>query len=187
MDGSNDAKLVARSLAGEESAFVELIRRHGPAMAALIRRRIADRHHAEDVFQVALLQAWGGLGRLRDASKVKAWLIQIARNRCRDFHKSSQRKEQPTDAGAMVLDVNRYGRAVKEKDEKLTETLSAMEALPPASGRTAKMFYLQELSIAEICGRTGRPAGTIKRQLFDARRSMRRRLGLEKPNEEKHP
>jgi len=59
MDEPNDAKLVARSLAGEESAFVELIRRHGPVMAALIRRRIADRHHGEDCFQEALFQAWG--------------------------------------------------------------------------------------------------------------------------------
>jgi len=28
-------------------------------MAALIRRRIADRHHGEDCFQEALFQAWG--------------------------------------------------------------------------------------------------------------------------------
>jgi len=131
MAAGEDEELVRRSLRGDPRAFAELVSRHEQPLAALIRRRIADPHHRQDVFQETLLQAWKALRGLRDASKARAWLIMIARNRCRDFNKSARRRERPADEQTMQTYVNRRGRAVRPDGEAADVRVS----VSPKTGR----------------------------------------------------
>lgn len=180
-----DATLVRRSLAGDQGAFVELVKRHEQPLAALIRYRIDDLHHAEDVFQETLLQAWRSLCQLRDPTKVRAWLLQVARNRCRDFLKSSQRRHRPTDEQTLSECLNRYGRTSGRPDEVASDVVESLERVPAAQREVAKMFYLRGLTMAEIARRIRRPEGTVKRRLFHAREHLRRAFGVASKAREK--
>jgi len=157
---------------------VELIRRHERVLAALVHYQISDRHHAEDVFQETLLQAWVGIGRVRDASKVRAWLLQVARNRCREFARSPQRRQVPAGREEISIHLDRYGRALSEAEDVAIEVKEALDEVPEPKRRIAKLFYLEGLTIAEIVRRAKFPEGTVKRHLYDARRRMRNTLGL---------
>ena len=173
----SDDKLVDRVLGGDVAAFAELVRRYEQPLAAMIRRRVSDRHHCEDVLQATLLQAWRDLRRLRDRSKVKSWLIGIACNRCRDFHKSTQRRDEPTHDRALQAYLNRSGRAVRGGDEA-EQVCEAMLKIVPRQRKLIELFYLEGLTIAEIGRRLRKPEGTVKSGLFHARRAMRRALGV---------
>ena len=174
----SDRTLIRRSLKGGREAFVELIRRHEQPLAALIRRHVGDLHEAEDVLQETLLQAWVGLRRLRDRTKFRAWLLSVARNRCRDFHKSPQRRHKTTDAETMTVYLARLGRVAAKTREEREEVLGALEEVPPAERKVAELFYRKGLTIAEIAERTRSPEGTVKRRLYHAREHLRDALGV---------
>jgi len=170
-----DENLIRRSRGGDPQAFAQLIRRHEQPLAALIRRQIADAHHREDVLQETLLQAWQGLGKLRDAAKVKAWLVMIARNRCRDFNRSPRRLERPADEEALRACVTARGRDVSRPADA-DNVCEAIMKIPAKQRDILNLFYYQGLSIAEIGVRMARPVGTVKSRLFHARRALGRQL-----------
>jgi RNA polymerase sigma-70 factor (ECF subfamily) len=178
-----DDRLIEKALVGRSDAFVELVRRHEQPLAALISRQIADRHQREDVFQETLMQAWRGLDRLRDRSRARAWLIAIARNRCRDHNKSAKRREEPTDDDVLQACVSRTGRDVRGGADA-AETPEAILRVPPTQRRTAELFYLKGLTIAEVARRLRKHEGTIKSRLYYARKAMRRFLDDHRPRKE---
>jgi RNA polymerase sigma-70 factor (ECF subfamily) len=171
----SDDRLIEQALGGDSDAFGELIRRYEQPLAALICRMVGNAHDREDVLQRTLLDVWRCLGQLRERSKVKAWLIQIARNRCRDHYRSAERRDEPTPDETLEGYVNRFGRAVPESPS-LEIARDAIEQVPPTQRRTAELFYLDGLTIDEIGRRLHRPAGTIKSRLFYARRALEQSL-----------
>ena len=185
VDRKSDSELLAKSIQGDASAFVALVHRYEGPLAALIRRWVADSHHAEDVLQETLLQAWRSLGQIKKPDYLKAWLIQIARNRCRDHFKSSQRRHKPAEVAILEVYVNRRGRAVTTRQNCSEVVEVAMKNLTPREKEVLEMFYLEGLAIREISRRIRRPEGTIKQRLFKARQDVRRRLGVVPNSKEK--
>lgn len=173
-----DANLVACAQDGDAQAFIELIRLHEQPLLAVIRRYVPDVHHREDSLQTTLLQAWRDIGRLRDSARFKAWLLRIARNRCRDFAKSPGRRERPADNEALDTHLSRFGRTVRNETPS-TEVHEAIGRLGPAQRRIMELFYLQGLTIAEISRRVACPEGTVKSRLYHARRVIRHHFRCE--------
>jgi len=173
----DDAALVTRAAAGDEAAFAQLVRRHEQPLAALIRRLVGNPADAEDVLQETLVQAWRGIGGVRAPGNVRAWLLQVARNRCRDFLKSAQRRDWPTEACELEWHLNASGRAAGRAQERTDEVLSAVGEMPPGEREAIRLFYLQGLTIREIAARSRCPEGTIKRRLFTGRERLRALLG----------
>jgi RNA polymerase sigma-70 factor (ECF subfamily) len=171
----DDDRLIERTLAGDSDAFAELIRRYEQPLAALICRLVSNAHDREDVLQRTLLDVWRCLAQLRDRSKVKAWLIQIARNRCRDHYRGAAPRDEPTPDDALEIYLNRFGRTVGQPPS-LEAARDAVEQVPPTQRQTAELFYLEGLTIKEISRRLHTPAGTIKRRLFHARRALEQSL-----------
>lgn len=170
-----DEELVDGAARGNESAFVELFSRHGQSVLALIRREVPGAQDREDVLQEALLHAWRDIAKLRNRSRVRPWLLSIARNRCRDHHKSPLRRERPADQCALEHRVGRFGRMAADPAEQ-SELTDAVRNLQPLQREAIELFYLNGLTIREIARRIVVPAGTVKSRLFHARRDLRRLL-----------
>jgi Sigma-70 region 2 len=75
-----DGELARRARAGDSGAFALLVERHFPPARALAVRLCAHRDDVDDIVQEAFLQAFTGLGRLRDPDRFGAWLAGIVRN-----------------------------------------------------------------------------------------------------------
>jgi RNA polymerase sigma-70 factor (ECF subfamily) len=72
--------LVQRLLAGEEQAFVELVREHGPAMLRTARLYVSSDAVAEEVVQEAWIGMLRGLPRFEGRSSLRSWLFSIVVN-----------------------------------------------------------------------------------------------------------
>lgn len=176
----SDESLVQWVRQGDEKAFVELLGRYEYPIAQLIRYTITNTEDAEDVLQETLLDAWTGFKYLRDPDNARAWLMQIARNRCADYFRSRQHREVPIESSEIESRLDAVAPFSRQLDI-VRETLGALDQAPEAEREVAKLFYLKGYTIAEIAERHSRPEGTVKRQLFMAREFVRQALGITPP------
>ena len=81
MNGSmrqiDDAGLVDRARAGDQSAFETLVDRNRRPLRAVIRRLVGVPEDTEDLVQETLLKAWQGIGGFRGASTFGTWLCSV--------------------------------------------------------------------------------------------------------------
>jgi RNA polymerase sigma-70 factor (ECF subfamily) len=180
-----DEDLVTRALAGDQDAFGTLVTRHAGPVLALLERLLPDREDARDALQEVLLDAWQGLGKLRERDRVRPWLVRIARRRAADALRGARWREEPIGVGAVEGLASRYGRG--RPDPVAAEAVEAVDDLPDAERQAARMYYLARLSVAEIARATNSPAGTVKRHLHDARTHLRAMLHEREPLEEGLP
>lgn len=177
MTNPNDQQLAKQVLEGSEAAFVTLIRRYERVLAGLIRSRIGSGEQVRDVMQETLVHAWCGLR--RDTPRdVRPWLLQVARNRCRDYFRSPQRRELYVGNEVLTPLVNRSGLAQAREREAAMAILEAMDEVPKRERAALRAFYVDGLSIAEIAARHRSPDGTVKRRLSHGRDRIRRAMGI---------
>ncbi|MFE5662738.1 RNA polymerase sigma factor [Streptomyces niveus] len=77
-----DNLLAVRAGEGDEEAFEQLVRAHGPVMLQLATRLLGSRTEAEDAVQDAFVSAWRKLPEFRRDAEFKTWIYRIVTNRC---------------------------------------------------------------------------------------------------------
>ena len=75
-----DTRLLEGLRAGDEAAFLELMREHGGAMLRVAMMYVASRAIAEEVVQEAWLGVLKGIGSFEGRSSLKTWLFRIVSN-----------------------------------------------------------------------------------------------------------
>src|SRR5437773_2731970 len=99
---ATDADLLRRFADGrDESAFAELVRRHGPLVWGTCRRILGDRHAADDAFQTTFLELARRARSLHYPAALPAWLYGVAvRTARRDRVRQARRRR--VESGAAV-------------------------------------------------------------------------------------
>src|SRR5262245_20558004 len=90
--------LRAVAATGDEAAFAEIVRRHGPLVLAVCRRVLADAPEADDAFQAVFLVLARKAGSLRRPEQVASWLYGVAvrcARRVRSAVAARRAKEHP--------------------------------------------------------------------------------------------
>ena len=76
----HDARLLEGLRAGDEAAFVFLMREYGAGMLRVAMMYVSSRAVAEEVVQEAWLGVLRGIGRFEGRSSLKTWLFRIVAN-----------------------------------------------------------------------------------------------------------
>jgi RNA polymerase sigma factor (sigma-70 family) len=167
-----DELLAIRCQLGEPAAFDDLISRwHGP-LWAFVRRLAGNDDAAGEILQDVWIRVLRGIPRLREASKLRAWLFGIARRTLMD-----RLRDQYARAPAVEIDVEQIAvePSVDEVDD-LVVLEEALDGLPLIEREALTLFYLEELSLNEIAETLGVPVGTVKSRLHRARRLLRQAI-----------
>jgi RNA polymerase sigma-70 factor, ECF subfamily len=77
---AEELRLVDGLRAGDEAAFVELMRLYGPSMLRIAQLYVRSRAVAEDVVQDTWIAVFNGIGRFEGRSSLKTWLFRILTN-----------------------------------------------------------------------------------------------------------
>jgi RNA polymerase sigma-70 factor (ECF subfamily) len=149
-------------------------------LRAFIARRV--RHHADvdDLVQRVLLQIVTGLGALRDAERLHAWVYRVARNAIVDYYRSAPvRREVPSgDSGDLMTAAETNGPAVVEDERTALRELATCLApmirqLPSAYQDAITMTDLEGLTQADAAKRAGISASGMKSRVQRARHQLR--------------
>ena len=169
----DDEWIVVRCQLGERPAFDELIQRWHDPLWQYVRRLAGDEEAANEIAQEVWLRVLRGIGRLRDRTKLRAWLFGIARRVLMDRLRAQY-------AAPPVSDVDPADVAAEETTDAVETELAAMHdellRLPTIEREALTLFYLRELSLTEMAEVLDVPLGTVKSRLFRARRLLRREL-----------
>lgn len=173
----NDERLAIRCLLGEAAAFDELIARWHPPVWRYARRMAGADDAADDLAQDIWLRVVRGLPRLEEPARIRAWIFGIARRVLMDRLRVQY-------AAPAIADVPLDSIETAPADNDLTERIDEMEAalatLPAIERDALALFYLDELSLADIASITSVPVGTVKSRLFRARQLLR--AAMERPH-----
>jgi RNA polymerase sigma-70 factor (ECF subfamily) len=171
---ATDEELVARTLEGEEDAFVLLVARHQQSLLRLARTYLRDAALAEDVVQDTWIGFLRGIEKFEGRARFRTWLHRVLANRARSRASKEARyvlldPEGPEDKDAPIrdrFDATGHWRH-PPRDWKLTpERLllsqeiqavleRALEELPPAQRAVVELRDVEGLEAAEVCNVLG--------------------------------
>jgi uncharacterized protein len=176
-DEPDDETLVLRVLAGERRMFAPLLERHRESVLRLCRRLLGSETDAQDVVQEAALQAFLGLGRLREPGRFGAWLHSIAANLARsELRRRRKATPEPLQdherRGALLIDASPTPEEVRLARELHDEVLAALDGLSDVNREAVIGYYLKGHSNAELAGLLGVPVSTVKGRLHKGRRRL---------------
>jgi RNA polymerase sigma factor (sigma-70 family) len=172
-DARDDEWIVVRCQLGERSAFDELIERWNEPLWKYVRRVTNDDTSAPDILQDVWVRVLRGIHRIREGAKLRAWLFGIAHRTLMDHWR--RKYAIPTvselDAGDLAED-----DPATELEEDFDRMERELAQLPVTEREVLTLFYLRELSLAEVAEVTHVPVGTVKSRLFRARQQLRAAL-----------
>ena len=173
-----DETLVLLTLSGEQKAYEDLVVRHQNSVIAVANSVVKNQFMAEDSAQDAFVTAWMKLNTLAEPSKFAPWVRKIAKN-CALNTVRRYRGIMPLDQ-LENCEISDFQSADPEKayidKESNCEIRQGLEKLPEKVKKIIQLYYFEGLSILEIATEMSISEGTVKWQLNDGRKRMRKEL-----------
>lgn len=163
-------ELVNAVRAGEKPAFSQLVRLYQRVAIITAHAVLHDADHAEDAAQEAFVIAYTKLNQLHAPAAFGPWLLKIVRRRASLMQRERREEQLRSD-----LVATNFGKSSDwlHRYEDVTEHLSR---LPEHERVVVVLRYVDGHSVREIAEATGKPVGTIKKQLSRALQRLRRWL-----------
>ncbi len=177
-----DDLLAKRIQTGDEEALAILFDRYESVFASIISGEIGNTADAPDVLQEIHLAIWRSIGSFEEGRSLKAWMSGIARKKCADYRRSTQRRLTPFPDEALaplvdalnLTEVDLDALTEIELDALWQEVRESVADLPPIYREVVELHYFKSWSIRKIVEEKNLKTGTVKRRLHDARNLIRR-------------
>ena len=162
----DDTELLRRLRAGDEQAFVILVRRYHDAMLRLASSFVPSRAVAEEVVQDTWMGVVRGIGGFEERSSFRTWLFRILVNRARTTGER-ERRSIAIGTAEPAVDQSRFDAAggwaappeqwAEDIDDRLRagklagRIRSAIEELPARQREVVTLRDVDGLSSDEVC------------------------------------
>lgn len=154
--------------------FEKLLSECQNAVERFVRFKLSSSSDSDDIIQETYLTAFLKYNTLTDKSRFKAWLISIARNKCRDYYRKKIKTDDfsvslsSEELAELPLTASRYGFWVQY------ELYDTIESLSEKDREIIKLFYIQGRTQKEIAETSSIPLGTVKSRLYTARNNFKK-------------
>jgi RNA polymerase sigma-70 factor (ECF subfamily) len=186
----DDATLVERLRAGDEAAFVELVRQYQTRMLRLAEATVGSRAVAEEVTQDTWLGVVRGVDRFEGRSSLKTWLFHILLNRARSAAGREARAGRPDEdveerfdaSGAWITPPEPWADRVDDRlvaAELAARVQRLLPQLPETQRQVVVLRDLEGTSPAEVSALLGISDGHQRVLLHRGRSKLRGLLDAE--------
>jgi RNA polymerase sigma-70 factor (ECF subfamily) len=190
---NDEVALVDRLRAGDEAAFVELVREYQPRLLRLAEATVGSRAVAEEVTQETWLAISRGVERFEGRSSLRTWMFRILVNRARSAAGREQRAGVPEDpaderfngAGAWVSPPEPW--ADRTDDRLVAEQLAArahelLGRLPEMQRQVVLLRDVEGMASGDVAALVGVTDGHQRVLLHRGRTRLRALLSDEMGN-----
>jgi RNA polymerase sigma-70 factor (ECF subfamily) len=145
---------------------------HAPAVFAVCLANTHNYHDAEDVMQAVFLKAVAKTASLREPAQARAWLLQVARRACIDFH----RRRKP-----MEPLLEEPSTPAAGGDPVCQRLHTAIQKLPPSYREAIVLYYLDGRNCSGVAASLGTTEAAVRQRLVRARAMLHDLLAEERP------
>lgn len=188
MSNSNDAALVARLQAGDQTAYTQLVEENAGKIYRLALRMIGNESDAEDILQETFLSAFKSIDRFEARSTLSTWLYRIASNaalmRLRRKEPDQVSVDEPVerdDGETMPRQFFDFCCLPEEsllREEAVEEMYRAVEELSPTLRSVFILRDIEGLSTEETADALDLSISAVKSRLMRARLKLREELSF---------
>jgi len=175
-----DTELIERSLAGDQAAYADLIKRHQRFVFTLALRFAKTREDAEEIAQDCFVKAYRSLASFNGEAKFSTWLYSIVYTTAMTFLRKKRVEVSSIDDENTYLQIeNKPGSFGADQTEQKSRSFylnQAIAQLLPDDAMIITLFYKGEQSLEEIGEAMGIEPNTAKVKLFRARQRLKEQL-----------
>ncbi|OUP10187.1 hypothetical protein B5F33_03550 [Collinsella sp. An2] len=147
---------------------------HHGAVFRLALNQTGNRADAQDVTQEVFIKLMKSFTAFRDADHLRAWLLRVTINQCRDLARQAWKRRVDVSAEPVV-------RPDAAQDEVLDAVVehpvwSALRTLKETDRAVLHLRYVEELTIPEIADALSCKQVTVRTRLRRARLKLRRAM-----------
>jgi RNA polymerase sigma factor (sigma-70 family) len=160
----------------DRGLLAELYEKHAPAVYARCRYLLRDDDEAKDALQEVFAKALRALSGFRSAASPTTWILRIATHHCLNLHRS-RRAAWRDELVALGKD-----RRIESEPPETRELVRALlGAAPPEAQEAAVLYYVDEMTQAEIAQELGRSLPTVRKRLREFLACARKALAESLP------
>ncbi|PRY07861.1 RNA polymerase ECF family sigma subunit [Pontibacter ummariensis] len=179
----SDSALVSLYIAGNESAFEQLVNRHKNKVYTTILVIVKDSYTAEDLMQDAFVKAIHTMksGRYNEEGKFSSWICRIAHNLAIDHFRKEKRSPMITlEDGNSVFNNMSFSEdsaeSLQVKEDTHARLRELIQALPQTQREVLMMRHYAEMSFQEIADATGVSINTALGRMRYALINLRKKM-----------
>jgi RNA polymerase sigma-70 factor (ECF subfamily) len=170
-----DAELVSLARDGDREAFGELVTRYGPAARRVARAVLRHPEDADDAAQDGFFSAWRHLEQYDPGRPFGPWLLRIVVNAAQDLRR--RRTVRQTEQLPEGLSTGSASPETLVETKDLQGRIEqALTGLSERQRLAVVLFDVEGFSHGEIAELLGIPVGTVRSDVFHARRALRAKL-----------
>ncbi len=185
MPDVSERQLVAGLKAGDEAAFVDLVREHGPHLLQTATRILGDPSEAKDCLQETFIHVHRKIDTFRAEAQFATWLHRILINNC--LMKLRRRREETADSvGDLIPSFDAAGCRVEppwhvpndieeqmQRREVRALVLAAIAQLPDTYRTVIMLRDIEEYSTNEAADALSLTVPNVKVRLHRARAALK--------------
>jgi len=166
------AQLMERLQQGDPDACSALLDDIGPSLTNFLRRRVADPHELEDVYQEVFMAIFEARHTYEPSRPFEPWLFAIARNIAADY---TRRRWSRAHWEELVAELPE--RPADSSNAAAPELEAVLAKLPSDQRQAFSMLKLDGLSLEAAAARAGVSVGALKVRAHRAYKALKRLIG----------
>ncbi len=180
-DERTDDELMRLAVSDGRTAYEALVRRHQQRLRAYCARWCGNAVVGDDLAQECFVEIWRRRASYVPQGRFKAYLFQIAANRCKNQRRAQGRElalvssDGGEELGPGAPSSDRF--LVREREDRVQRGLSK---LPEPQREAVLLRYSAELDYAEMASLLDVSAATLRSRVFSGLMKLRRLLRGEK-------
>ncbi len=185
--GADDAEVMLRVKAGDETAFAYLVQRYRRPMVSFMYRMSHNAAAAEDLAQEVFLRVYRSRESYEASAKFTTWLYRIATNLAVNHARDTRHErpenmvslDEPDEETGLTVDVPDGSATAEEtimKRERMAAIRQRVQALPERQRTAVIMHKYQQMDYRQIADVLKLSESATKSLLFRAYETLRGQL-----------
>lgn len=166
----DDGELIAAALKNDATAFSAIYLRYASQVAGIVYRLTGNERALDDIVQETFIDAFQYLDKVRDAERLKTWLIKIAVRKSKRYFAGRYRQE------ALARDYQLVFKESLSIPADISDAYDLLDRIPKKLRVPWALHCVEEMTLPEVAEICDRSLASVKRDIAKATEKIRRYL-----------